>query len=311
MKKVMITGVAGFIGSNLAERLLKEGYTVIGIDNDKSKIKNIKDFLDNESFIMYWTDINKLPKRKKNKDFEDIDEIFHLAASADILKSSTDHYCDLYNNVQGTHAILEFMLKYNIRNLIFASSSAVYGESPTPMEEDMKDMRPISLYGASKLAAEAYIHTYVDLYKINASIFRFANVVGKNEHRGVIPDFFRKLQEDPTHLEILGNGKQTKSYFLIDDCLDALIKLRPTSPASIYNLGATDTITVTKLADMVVNTIGLKNVKYSYTGGDRGWEGDVPITILSIEKARKARWIPKNSCKDSIQKTVRWLLDNK
>ena len=306
MKRALVTGVAGFIGSNLAERLLDKGFYVYGVDNDIEKKSRIKYLEDNNRFMMFWVDINDLPSKQLNN----INIVYHLAASADIMMSAKDLYYDMYNNVRGTHNVLEFIRINNIKKLVFASSSAVYGEGKTPMIEDMPDMRAISLYGASKIAAEAFINVYVDLYNIKASMFRFANVVGKNEHRGVTPDFVKKLKNNPKKLEILGDGEQTKSYFYVDDCINALIKLKPTKPASIYNLGATDIITVTDVANIICDEMGLDNVKYSYTGGDRGWVGDVPKTIMCMDRANSKGWYSKYNCEMSIRKTVRWLLDN-
>jgi UDP-glucose 4-epimerase len=316
--KTLITGVAGFIASNLSEVLLSnKDIDLIGIDKElTSRIPFMGKPFDNIhygdsriltlNFKFIYDDINKIMSHIH--DLEDIDRIYHLAASADMVANFNDCCCDLYNNTIGTHSILELMRKKDIPELVFASSSAVYGEAPIPMHEDMKDMRPISLYGASKLAAEAFIHSYVDTYGIKANIFRFGNVVGKNEHRGVIVDFIRKLKENSKELEILGDGKQIKSYFMVDDCIDALISLKPTRSASIYNLGAKDAISVKDVANIITNELGLNKVKYKYTGGDRGWPGDVPKIKLLIDKAIKAGWEPKFNCEESIRKTVRMLI---
>jgi UDP-glucose 4-epimerase len=223
MDKCIITGGAGFIGSNLAERLLNENIYVTAIDNDSKRKALISEFMKNKMFKFLLKDINNLKVSNIN---DDVNVVYHLAASADIKKSLDDVKIDLENNVVGTHSILEIMRQKDIEKMIFSSSSAVYGETkviPTP--EDLGDMRPISLYGASKLAAEAFIIAYCSLYGMKAWIFRFANVVGKNEHRGVIFDFVKKLERNPNELEILGDGNQKKSFFDVSDCVSGLVDI--------------------------------------------------------------------------------------
>ena len=198
----MVTGGAGFIGSNLVERLINENHKVTVVDIDPNKKPNIQEFIGLKNFKFILKDINDL---KTSEIDDDTDIIYHMAASADIRKSYDNPTMDLKNNVLGTNAVLEIMRKKDIKDLIFASSSAIYGISkikPTP--EDVPDIRPISMYGASKLANEAFIHSYSDLYGMKSWMFRFANVVGKNEHRGVIFDFFHKLNKNNKEMEILG-----------------------------------------------------------------------------------------------------------
>jgi UDP-glucose 4-epimerase len=305
----IVTGGAGFIGSNLVERLLTENRTVLAIDKNPKKQKNIAEFAKLKNFKFLLKDINDL---KLSDIPNDIDMMYHLAASADIQKSFQNPNLDLKNNVLGTNAILELMRKKDIKNLVFSSSSAVYGIAkimPTP--EDMPDLRPISMYGASKLANEAFIHSYSDLYGMKAWVFRFANVVGKHEGRGVIYDFVKKLKKNPHELEILGDGHQVKSYFLVSDCVSGMVdlpRMDSNNSVEIYNLGNLETTKVTQVAEIVCDELNLKP-KFRYTGGDRGWEGDVPVTILSIEKALKVGWKPRYNAEQSIRLTVRHLLE--
>lgn len=308
MEKCIVTGGAGFIGSNLVERLLNENSQVTAIDFDPERKPTTSDFMKNKNFKFILKDINDL--KVSNID-DDIDIVYHLAASADIKKSLADMKTDLVNNVVGTHSVLEIMRKKDIKRVVFSSSSAVYGETkviPTP--EDLGNIQPISLYGASKIAAESFIIAYCNLYGLKSWMFRFANVVGKNEHRGVIYDFVKKLEKNPNELEILGDGKQEKSFFDVSDCVSGLVdipRMNPDKIAEIYNLGNFETMKVTKLAEVVCDELKLKP-KFRYTGGDRGWKGDVPITILSIDKALKAGWKPKYDCDKSIRRTVRYLI---
>jgi len=299
----LVTGASGFIGSNLMEELSKK-HEIIGLDIDISR----KEFVKQHS--MLWTDVNMI--EQFSKAFKDLDTIYHLAASADIRKSYEFPQMDLKNNVLGTNAVLELMRKNDIKNLVFSSTSSVYGipeVQPTP--ENVPSIRPISMYGASKLANEAFVSAYCDLYGIKAWVFRFANVVGRNMHRGVIFDFMSKLKQNQYELEILGNGKQEKSFFDVSDCVRGLIDIPAkdnNKSMNVYNLGNTGTITVKEIADVVCEELGV-SPEYTYTGGDRGWKGDTPSTILSINKAKKTGWLPRYSCKESIIRTVRYLKD--
>lgn len=319
--KVLITGASGFIGSNLVEYFLKKGDEVIGMDYSYRNVyllkkavpqlKNLKGMYPGEvnfitkNFDMIWDDVKNI--RGFYYDMDEVDIIYHLAAASDIARSAENPTYDLAENVVGTHSVLELMREMNLKKIIFPSSSAIYGENvPIPTPEDVPSFSPISQYGASKLSAEAFIHAYVNVYGINAWIFRFGNIIGKNQHRGVIFDFMNKLKKNPKELEILGNGKQVKSYLHISDCINAInwiVKHDNNKNIETYNLGTYDQKTVTELADIVCDELKLKP-KYRYTGGDRGWVGDTPKIILSIEKALSIGWKPKYKCEEAIRKTV-------
>jgi len=321
MSKVLVTGASGFIASNLVERLLKEGNEVVGMDKaferryllnevipKDEKMYNKTTNRISKNFTMIWDDINNIANYYHV--LGDVDKVFHLAASADIRASYQDPTLDLKNNVLGTNAVLEMIRKNNIKKLVFSSSSSVYGITKiTPTPENVPDIRPISMYGASKLANEAFINAYSDLYGIKAWMFRFANVVGRHQHRGVIYDFIHKLRKNPKELEILGDGEQKKSYFNVVDCVDGLIRLPEVDKnksVEIYNLGYHEIMNVTSLAKIVCDELNV-SPKFTYTGGDRGWPGDTPYTILSIEKALKAGWKPSFTCEESIRETVRYV----
>jgi UDP-glucose 4-epimerase len=311
MKRTLITGAAGFIGSNLCEHLLADQLLhgtdadIIGFDRDKTRKPFLAQCLKSDQFTMIWDDIKNIEGHGGS--LIDVDTIYHLAAAADIRKSLKDTNADLQDNTVGTHTILEFMRKRDIKNLVFSSTSSLYGIAPiVPTPENMPDIRPVSQYGASKLACEAFIHSYCSLYGMRARIYRFANVVGKNMQRGVIWDFIHKLQKNPNELEILGDGRQQKSLFDVTDCITGFVELSKSdgdAPVEIYNLGNTMTITVRRIADTICDDLGVKPV-YKFTGGDRGWKGDTPYTILSIEKAQKAGWSPTYDCFDGIHRTV-------
>ena len=311
--KYIVTGGAGFIGSNLVDKLMEnnpEKLTVI--DNLRAGRAN---FIEAHSGKKNFRFVCKDIKPVESFPDESYDWVFHLAANADVRSGVKNTRVDLEENVIGTHSVLEFMRKSDIKKLVFASSSALYGETkviPTP--EDLPDVKPISFYGASKIAAEHFVSSYCYTYGMQAWMFRFANVVGKRSTHGVIPDFVNKLKKNPKELEILGDGNQTKSYFDVSDCVDGLINIPKADKnivAEAYNLANNETIKVKDLAPIIVDEMNLKNVKYKFTGGDRGWIGDVPITILSIEKAKKLGWSTKISLEEAVRRTVRYLLGGK
>jgi len=309
--RYLVTGGAGFIGSNLVDTLLAQNpEKIVAVDNFRTgKETFIEAQKTNTNYEFLNMDIKKIESYPKVT----FDWIFHLAANADIRGGLKNTRVDLEENVIGTHSVLEFMRKKDIKNLVFASSSALYGETeiiPTP--EDLPNIQPISFYGASKIAAEHFISSYCYTYGMQSWMFRFANVVGKRSTHGVIPDFINKLKNNPNELEILGNGLQTKSYFDVSDCVDGLINIPKADNKIVveaYNLANDETIKVKDLAPIVVDEMGLTNVQYKFTGGDRGWVGDVPITILSFEKAKKLGWRTKISLEEAVRRTVRYLLD--
>ena len=291
----LITGISGFIGSNLAINLVEKKISVVGLDK---KIGNRVRYLMIENDIR---NINGYHYIMKN-----VDRIYHLAASCDIKKSKEDTTWDLENNVVGTHCILEMMRKLDIKELIFPSTSALYGENAKRPTKEEAPLTPISQYSASKIAAEKFIETYCHLYGLKAWVFRFGNVVGKYQHRGVIVDFINKLYNGPKELEILGDGKQIKSYVHVSDCISAMNFIPEhdnNDGFQVYNIATTDYCNVREVADIVSKGLGVKP-KYHFTGGDRGWEGDIPKIELSIEKALKVGWKPKYDCKQAISKAV-------
>ncbi len=293
-KKILITGAAGFIGSNMATFLLNDN-EVVGIDN----FSNVDDrfvrvLSKNRNFVFRKGDINDLEFMKGLGKF---DLVIHLAANSDVRGGSSDPMLDFRVNAQGTMNVLEFMRLSDTSQMAFASSSTVYGEAtqlPTP--ESYGPYLPISSYGASKMAGEGFIAAYSHYYSFRSTVFRFANIVGKNSTHGVIFDFINKLRKDNRSLEILGDGTQRKSYMHVNDCAGSIIyvheKLQKTDIVNLGNLGTTS---VTRIADSVTKAMKLENVAYRYTGGfeGRGWKGDVKIAELAIDKLTSLGW--KNS----------------
>lgn len=290
-KKILVTGGAGFIGSNMVEALIGDN-EVIALDNlSNVDERYIAPFKGSGNFRFVRGDINDL---SSVPGLDDVDVVIHLAANSDVRNGAESPSVDFQNNVEGTFNLLEYMRRKEIKEILFASSSTVYGEAdvmPTP--EDYGPYMPISSYGASKMACEGFISAYSHYYGIRGSIFRFANIVGKNSTHGVIFDFMKKLQKNSSELEILGDGTQRKSYLYVEDCVNSMLYVHGRSQKTdIYNLGNPLTTSVTRIADIVVSELGLDNVKYNYTGGvnGRGWKGDVKIAQLDIKKLSSTGW---------------------
>lgn len=315
MSKIIVTGGAGMIGSSLVQKLLKNGNNVLVIDNLSSgKIENLSSAKKFSNFKFQKADIKNLSSLVEL--FQKADCIFHLAANPDIkfnLQDATDK--DLKENTIGTYNVLEAARINKVKKIVFTSSSAVYGE-PTifPTPENYGPLKPISLYGASKLAGEALITSFSHLFDMRAWIFRLANVAGeKSRKRGttVLTDFIQKLQKNPKKLEILGNGKQKKSFLWIDDCVEGIIKIteKANEEVNVVNLGNKDSITVDEIAAVVIDKMDLKDIKIFHTGGERGWKGDSPLMLLNTSLAKSLGWQAKLSSEKAIEKSAEKLIE--
>jgi len=300
---ILITGGAGFIGSHVVDRLVELDKVVV-LDNLSS---GRRDFV-NERAELHVVDLAEDPITNFLKD---ADEVWHLAANPDV-RIGAEKPEEIYrNNVLATYRLLEAMRKAGVRRIIFTSTSTVYGEAkqiPTPEEYPA---HPISVYGASKLACEALIESYCHTFDFQAYIYRFANVIGKRSTHGVIYDFIKKLRKNPKELEILGNGEQNKSYIYIDDCVSAMFSgLKAEEKVNIFNIGSEDQIKVKRIAEIVSEEMGL-NPRFRFTGGERGWKGDVPVMLLSVEKLKSLGWRPRFGSEEAVRRAVRDLLDEK
>jgi len=285
--RALVTGGAGFIGSHLIDRLIERGDEVVVIDNLSSGQSSfIQGHLDSGKAVMIKGDICH-PDDVVKAMTMDIDCVFHLAANPDIRLGTRITDTDLKQGTVATYNILEAMRTCGVKNIAFASSSVVYGEdAPLPTPETHGPCMPISLYGASKQAGEGLISSWVGTFGLQAWIFRFANIIGARGTHGVIFDFIHKLKNDPTRLEVLGNGLQEKSYMEVGDCVNGILHVmeQSTKPLNLYNLGSHDTASVRRIAEIVVEVTGCHNAVIDYTGGDRGWAGDIPRARLGIEK---------------------------
>lgn len=294
--KVVVTGGAGFIGSHLIEKLDAE---IVVIDNlESGERENIP-----EDAELVEKDI---AEHDLNKDFKGADAVFHLAANPKVNTFPDDMDKDFRHNLRGTKNVLDAAVEQDVDELIFTSSSVVYGEEATiPTPEDHR-LEPISMYGATKAGGEHKVRVYDHTFDIDTTIVRLANIVGGRNPKGVTYDFVNKLKEDPEELTILGDGRQKKSYIHVEDTVEGIIHAWK-SEHQVFNIGNHESTSVDRIAEIVSEEMGI-NPEFSYTGGDRGWTGDVPEMRLSIEKLRSEGWEPSLSSDESVRKTVRELI---
>lgn len=309
-KRQFITGGAGFIGSHLIDRLLGEGNIITAYDNLVSgKKENIAHHLNEDNFTFIESDLMDFETLKKAMPGHDI--VWHLGANTDIPEGNRVTDLDLKNCTTATYNVLEAMRQNEIKKLLFTSTSAVYGEiEKMPTSEDDGPILPISLYGAGKLAGEGLVSSYCHLFDMQAWMFRFGNVVGYRMGHGVIYDFINKLKKNPKELEILGDGTQDKNYFLVEDCIDGMLCAFRNSPkqCDVFNLGSETNVNVTTIARIVTEEMGLNGIPFRYTGGKRGWPGDVPIVHFSLRKIARLGWEPKYSSEEAVRIAARRLL---
>jgi UDP-glucose 4-epimerase len=309
--RAFITGGAGFIGSNLADRLLELGNEVVVFDNfSTGQTQFMEHNLANANYELIEGDI--LDKAVLTSSMRDCDMVFHFQANADVRGGMKNTLIDLEQNIIGTHHVLEAMKINEIKKIVFASSATVYGEPeiiPTP-----ENIAPIqtSLYGASKYSAEAMIQAYCEYFEMQSWIFRFVSFMGPRYSHGVIFDFMKKLKKNPSELNILGDGNQRKSYLHVDDGIRAILLATEKSNerTNIFNLGNKEWISVIDLTNLVCSTLGLDNVKYIFSGGVRGWKGDTPFVHLDIGKISKLGWTPNFSVRETIVETIKYLSQN-
>ncbi len=310
--RALVTGGAGFIGSHLIDRLVARGDEVVVLDNLSSGHRSfIAEHLEAGNVELIEGDICSMEDVSTAMG-KGIDTVFHLAANPDIRLGTRITDTDLKQGTIATYNILEAMRVAGVQRIAFASSSVVYGEgAPLPTPETHGPCMPISLYGASKQAGEGLVSSWVGTFGLQAWIFRFANVVGARGTHGVIFDFIHKLKNDPSRLEVLGNGLQEKSYMEVGDCVDAILHYmqHTNEPLNLCNLGSHDTASVRRIAEIVVEVTGCHDAVIEYTGGDRGWAGDIPKARLSIERMLESGFDVRMNSEAAIRHTAECLLE--
>ncbi len=296
--KALVTGGSGFIGRHLTGRLLEAGWDVVSVDLIHNPISD-----DNlTSVIMNAAEVEQLIPLGKG-----CDVIFHLAANTDVVSDGLIQR-EYERTFLTTKSVLECVRVNKINKLFFASSSAVYGNRDGLLREDMGELRPVSYYGAYKLASESLINAYSAIHEINSLMFRLPNIVGPNMTHGVVFDFVNKIRENPLTLEILGDGKQEKQYACVMDIIDGMAYfMNRVKGIEIYNISNDSSITVDGIADIVCEEMDV-NPEYRYTGGSTGWEGDIPRYAFDISRAKAKGWTFKYNSEEAVRKSVRSML---
>jgi UDP-glucose 4-epimerase len=309
--KCVVTGCGGFIGSNLVDRLLDAGATVVGIDNFSTGLRPfLLRAVGHERFTLVEGDL--LASEAIQRACAGADTVFHLAANADVRFGPDHPRRDLEQNTIVTHNVLEGCRLAGVRRIAFSSTGSVYGEAgviPTP--EDAPFPVQTSLYGASKLACEGLIEAYAESFGIQAWIFRFVSILGERYTHGHVVDFYRQLRDDPTRLRVLGDGRQRKSYLYVQDCIDAMLLAmeRATGKVNRFNLGVDDYCEVNDSIRWICERLNV-HPRIDYAGGDRGWIGDNPFIFLETGRIRALGWTPRLSIRQGVERTVDFLRAN-
>jgi UDP-glucose 4-epimerase len=310
MMKYFISGGAGFIGSHMVDRLVGDGGSVTVYDNLSSgKEEHIQHHMGKAYFNFIKADL--LDSKTLTRSIKGHDAVFHLAANPDARAGIKNPSLDLNIGTIATFNVLEAMRQNGIKKIVFSSSGTVTGDTPAvPVTEEYGPLLPISLYGASKLAGEGLISAFCHVFEMQAYIFRFANIIGPRATHGVIYDFIKKLRQNPGELEILGDGTQAKPYLSVEDCLDGIFCALKNSEkqCDIYNLGCDSTTSVTRIAELVVKGMGLSDVRFKYTGGKRGWRGDVPQFRFNVQKMSGLGWTAAHSSDEAVKIAIRRIL---
>jgi UDP-glucose 4-epimerase len=312
--KFLVTGGAGFIGSHLCDHLLSLGHAVLAVDDlSLGREVNLAQARRSGEFRFVKADLLQPESwRKTVSDFAP-DAVFHMAANSDIQSGGQDPTVDLRKTFQTTVEVLEFCRLHGVKRLLFASTSAVYGEHDEALYEDMGRLLPISNYGAAKLAAESFISSYVSNYGLQAWIYRFPNVVGERSTHGAMFDFMNRLEQTPRELRILGDGEQSKPYLYVKDLIDGIwfAFQKAQEPLNIFNLGVDSETRVKEIADIVCEEMGLRDVRYQFTGGTRGWVGDVPRFKYDLGRIHQLGWRARTVSSDSLRIAARAELEER
>ena len=309
--KFFVTGGAGFLGSNLVNSILDQRLGRVTVYDNflTGRREHFGSRLSNDQLRIVEGDVLDVERLKTAVAEHDV--VFHLASNSNIARAASDPLIDFDNGTRLTQLLLEAMRTVGVKRILFTSGSGVYGDVPAePIVEDYNHMVPISTYGAQKLASEALISAYCHMFDFIGTVFRFANVVGPFMTHGVSHDFVIALRANPERLRILGDGKQSKPYIHAIDVISAMLTLQrqQTEGYSYYNVATNDHLLVHEIADIVVREMRLKDVKYDFTGGARGWRADVPIYRLDSSKVRATGWENKLSSREAVTNAVRSMI---
>lgn len=309
--RILVTGGAGFIGSHLCDRLIEREDEVWCVDNLRlGRQRNIAHLEASPRFHFLKFDVLDLAALGALFAEARFDAVFHMAANSDIAAGGADIRLDLNLNHLSTVAVLEAMQAHDVKRVFFASSSSIFGETDAVLHEDFGPLRPISFYGASKLAAESYISAFVHMFGGQAVVLRFPNVIGERATHGVIYDFLHKLEADRSKLEVLGDGNQSKPYLYVHDLVEAMLVAWDKSDAalSVYNAAGIGNTSVCEIAEIVVAAAGRPDTRIVFTGGDRGWRGDVPRFRYDISRLQGLGWKPQRHSTDAVRYAVERML---
>ena len=312
-KRYFVTGGAGFIGSHFVNSILDGGFGEVTVFDNFStghlwhfgdrvrdpRLRIVEADAQNESALL-----DAMPGH---------DMVYHFAANSDIARAQQEPTVDFRNGTIPTNNVLEAMRKTGVGRIVFTSGSGVYGEvPPVPIPENYDRMVPVSTYGACKLACESLISAYSFMFDMTGTVFRFANVVGPRQTHGVAHDFLRRLAKDPARLKIFGDGTQSKPYIHIEDVLAAFRMMEATQASGYdyFNVGTPDFLTVREIADIVCERMGLKGVRYEFTGGSRGWRADVPVYRLKTDKIRGLGWSPARNSREAVTAAVDSMIED-
>lgn len=309
---ILVTGGAGFIGSHICKRLIAEGHHVVVIDNlSNGRFEHLTGLETHSQFVFYGFDVNNTIRLRRVFDKHPFDMVFHFAANADTARGEESPHEDIENTLFTTLNILEMMRIYDIKKFFFASSSTVYGNADERLQEHRSIMRPISHYGAGKLASEAFVSSFSHLHDFQVWIARFCNAVGPNMTHGVIPDLIRKLKAKPAELEVYGDGTQTKPFIYIDDLVDGVMWMlnHTNEDYNAYLVGVQSNVTVAQIAQIIMDEVGV-HVPIHYGGKYKGWKGDVHKYSYDVTRLRMLGWVPKYSAEEAVRKAVKDTLAN-
>ncbi|MFC1938104.1 NAD-dependent epimerase/dehydratase family protein [Chloroflexota bacterium] len=309
--RYFITGGAGFIGSHLTDLLVNEGEVTVYDNLSSGSLEFISHNLGQHNFKFIQADLHDFSTLKQAIAGHDM--VFHLAANPEVRAGIKATDLDLKTGIIASYNVLEAMRLNRIKDVVFTSSSTVYGDAGiTPFTEEYGPLLPISLYGASKLGSEGLISAFCHLFNMQGWIFRLANVIGPRLTHSVIFDFINKLKQNPRQLEILGDGSQQKPYLHVDDCISGMLfgVVHSKQAINVFNLSPSTSTSVVTIATVVVRAMGLENVEFQYTGGSRGWLGDVPQVRFDITKISRLGWEPKYTSDEAVQQAVRQMSGN-